>query len=562
MGTEMMNRAGLATIILLFGMANIAIADEAGSVIFARGTVTAERQPPVLLTKGDAVQDNDTVATGDASRAQLLLTDGAKIAIRPNSRLRIDEYIFAGTETGDPDNPVVSTSGDRSVATLIKGGFRTITGAIGKENEEDYEVRTPVGVLGIRGTDYSAIFCNADCNFVPGVNPNAPIEDGLYLSVTEGAIFFRNENADIELQAGEYAFIPLADRIPVPLDVPPPVLIDDNDLRFDANGNLVGQQAEPGTDAGGSLSGFDSKLGTRRAPETGSNTPASPGASPEGDGSIPAQPINAIDADGSSIDITPGESPPPTGNRTISYSTGPLGRANTTFSGTLDNEPSMYRLNAGNELTGFSGSFSSPTGLAVADIDINSSTIVESGFDSTTVMRWGRWSGGVVNVDLGTGQTDTIDLGAQSLHWISGPAGGTPPVMPITGSASYSLVGNTSPTDNLGNVGVLGSATFDANFTNMTVDSTLVIDINQVTWTAAGTGNIGAAALLPAHLFSGNYLVTVDGSTSGSGVFSGFFSNPGPTSDPTYPGAAGLTYSLQDMAGTTSVSGAAVFGNP
>jgi hypothetical protein len=354
MDTAMRDKTILAMTAVCCVLANDALAADAGSVIFARGTVTAERQPPVPLAKGDMIQDNDTVATGDASRAQIQLTDGAKIAIRPNSRLRIDEYVFVGQETGDPDNPVVSTSGDRSVATLIKGGFRTITGAIGKENEEDYEVRTPVGVLGIRGTDYSAVFCNGDCNFVPGVNPNAPIEDGLYLGVTEGAIFFRNENADIDIQAGEYAFIPLADRVPVPLDAPPPVLIDDNDLRFDADGNLVGQEPRAGEQDDGSLTGFDSKLGTRREPDP--TTPPADGAAT--DPAMPAQPINAIDADGSTIDITPGDSPPPTGTRTISYSTGPLGRADTIFSGTLENEPSLYRLNAGNELTGFSGPFS------------------------------------------------------------------------------------------------------------------------------------------------------------------------------------------------------------
>lgn len=557
----MRNRTILVIAALCSVLANVAVADDAGSVIFARGTVMAERQPPVPLAKGDLVQDNDTVATGDASRAQIQLTDGAKIAVRPNSRLRIDEYVFVGRETGDPDNPVVSTSGDRSVATLIKGGFRTITGAIGKENEEDYEVRTPVGVLGIRGTDYSAVFCNGDCNFVPGVNPNAPIEDGLYLGVTEGAIFFRNENADIDIQAGEYAFIPLADRVPVPLAAPPPVLIDDNDLRFDADGNLVGQEPRAGEQDDGTLTGFDSKLGTRREPDPTASPADGSAADPANDSSTPAQPINAIDADGSTIDITPGNSPPPNRVRIISYSTGPLGRADAVFTGTQDNEPSLYRLNAANELTGFSGPFPSATGAVSADIDINTSTIVASGFDSVTVMRWGRWSTGIANVDLSGGQMDVIDLGTQSLHWISGAEAGTP-VMPITGAASYSLIGGTSPTDNLGNGGVLGSATFDVNFTNMTVDSTLAIDINAQNWTAVGTGNIGAAALLPAHLFNGSYLVTVGGSTSGSGVFSGFFSSPGPASDASFPGGAGLTYSLQDMAGTTSVSGAAVFGNP
>ncbi len=132
--------------------------------------------------------------------------------------------------------------------------------------------------------------------------------------------------------------------------------------------------------------------------------------------------------------------------------------------------------------------------------------------------------------------------------------------MPITGTASYALIGNTSPTDNLGNVGVLGNATFFADFTNMRVDSTLTIDINATTWTATGTGNIGTAAQLPAHMFSGNYSVVAGGVAGGTGQFSGFFA-PGRFGI-TQPDAlgVGLTYSLQDGAGTT-VSGAAAFGN-
>ena len=135
--------------------------------------------------------------------------------------------------------------------------------------------------------------------------------------------------------------------------------------------------------------------------------------------------------------------------------------------------------------------------------------------------------------------------------------------MPITGVANYTLIGGTSPTDNLGNTGVLGSATFNADFTNLRVDSTLVIDIAGMNWTASGTGNLGSVAGLPPHLFFGNYgAVVIDGITGGTGQFSGFFSEPGATSDPAFPGGVGLTYSLQDGQGATTVSGAAAFGSP
>jgi hypothetical protein len=174
-----------------------------------------------------------------------------------------------------------------------------------------------------------------------------------------------------------------------------------------------------------------------------------------------------------------------------------------------------------------------------------------------TVLRWGRWSGGSAAITLSDGSSAIQDLGNQSLHWVSSPDWATPPVMPVTGVANYSLLGATSPTDNFGNTGVLGAATFQADFTNMRVDSTLTIDINGSTWTATGNGNIAT------HLFQGNYgTVSIDGVGGGTGVFSGFFSSPGPTSDPSFPGGVGLTYSLQDMLGITSVSGAAAFGNP
>jgi hypothetical protein len=82
---------------------------------------------------------------------------------------------------------------------------------------------------------------------------------------------------------------------------------------------------------------------------------------------------------------------------------------------------------------------------------------------------------------------------------------------------------------------------------------------------ATGQGTMGFSGNQPTapHIFSGFYnAVIIDGITGGSGQFSGFFSEPGPTSDPAFPGGAGMTYSLQDGSDTTQVSGALVFGNP
>lgn len=527
-------------------------------MIFASGDVTAERVPPVVLAKGDAVRVQDTIVTAESARAQLLMIDGAKIAVRPNSRLKIEEYAYSAAPPAD--GAAVMTSEGRSVTSLLKGGFRTITGAIGKRDEKDYEVRTAVGVLGIRGTDYTAVFCNGDCAWAPGVSPGEPLEDGLYLGVTEGILVFRNEYGDVEVRAGNFVFVPLSDRRLRELVAAPPVLLDAIDLGPDASG--AGQQARPD---GASTAGFDSKLGTRRSPASSAYDDDDEDAEGKGGRDAPAQSVIGVNPDGTPVDITPGSQPTPQGQRTISWATGPVGGPGTLFSGTLDNEPTQYRLDVNNELLGFADEIPGRTGPDIATFDIGTSSNVDTGFDSVTVLRWGRWSGGTAGITLSDGSDASIDLGLQSLHWVSGPEFTAAPVMPVTGVADYTLIGNTSPTDNFGNTGVLGSASFSADFTNSLVTSTIVLDINATNWIATGQGSIGFSGNqpVPAHQFNGTYnSVIIGGTTGGSGVFSGFFSETGPSSDPAFPGSAGMTYSIQDGSDTTQVSGALVFGNP
>lgn len=360
------------------------------------------------------------------------------------------------------------------------------------------------------------------------------------------------------------------------------MLLDDRDLEFDADtakprrparAGKPGHpddgddgSARPATDPDGSGTGFDSKLSIRRVPESNSSVPEGADQGDAGDDAreTPEQSIIGTDPDGMPLDITPGDVRPQ-GNRTISYSSGPLGLADAAFSGIRTNAPGEYQLDPGNTLEGFVAPYPGRTGPDTGVFGIGSAANVETGFDGVTVLRWGRWAGGIANITLTGGVDASRDLGAQSIHWVSGPAT-APPVMPITGVANYSLIGNTSPTDNFGNVGVLGSATFQADFTNQTVMSMIVLDINNFNWAATGNGSIGAMAGLAPHLFQGIYnvvTITAPGAVfTGRGVFSGFFSQPGPGSDPAFPGGVGMTYSLQDQGATTAVSGAVVFGNP
>ncbi len=110
-------------------------------------------------------------------------------------------------------------------------------------------------------------------------------------------------------------------------------------------------------------------------------------------------------------------------------------------------------------------------------------TVVDNGFDPTTGLVWGRWAGGSATIG---GQS--VNLADRSLHYIFSPTQSGPVSLPLTGSATYDVVGSTRPTDLAGRTGVFNSATLNANFSARTVDTSVNITINGQTWNGAANG--------------------------------------------------------------------------
>src|SRR6185312_807551 len=221
----MRRAASLFAAALLLTSAQCALA-AAGKALFVSGTVNLERNGARPLKVNDPVNVGDTVATGERSRAQLLMADGARIALRAGTRFRVDELALP-TNVQQPGLAVAVASSGKSVTTLLKGGFSTRDGAIAKGNPAAYEMRTPVGTLGIRGTLYSAVLCRGDCADAPGLPPGQPIADGLYIAVDEGTITFNGRGLSLTLTAPAYEFIPLETGDPQPLANPPAFLRND-----------------------------------------------------------------------------------------------------------------------------------------------------------------------------------------------------------------------------------------------------------------------------------------------------------------------------------------------
>src|SRR3546814_7082028 len=63
--------------------------------------------------------------------------------------------------------PVPSSPSKSGFFRLLKGGFRAVSGLIGRVDHEEYRVSTPVATIGIRGTDYYVYQCDAACDDDP-----------------------------------------------------------------------------------------------------------------------------------------------------------------------------------------------------------------------------------------------------------------------------------------------------------------------------------------------------------------------------------------------------------
>lgn len=177
----------------------------AGIVTYTKGSVMSAGASGVReLSQGDSLANGETLSTGPGSYLRMRYSDGATMLVRPRSRIVIEEY----QHTGDAQT-------DRSFLRLVKGGFRTVTGTIGKNNQDAYKVITPVATIGIRGTDYHTLFCQGDCVNIP---------DGLYTSTESGETVLTNGAGEQGVPQGQAGYVPLDGGRPVRLKIPPKVL--------------------------------------------------------------------------------------------------------------------------------------------------------------------------------------------------------------------------------------------------------------------------------------------------------------------------------------------------
>lgn len=183
-----------------------AIAATAGQVTHLSGILMAKRADGTskMLSVKSNVEEGDLLTTSDQAYARLKFVDGAEVVLRPGTQLTVATYVFTESKP----------EADSVVIRMLKGGFRAVTGIVGKRNRDAVNFTTVTATIGIRGTHFGALSCNNDCGGVPTVSGRPP-ENGLHLDVAAGAIVVSNQAGHQELGTGQFGFVRNATSLPV-----------------------------------------------------------------------------------------------------------------------------------------------------------------------------------------------------------------------------------------------------------------------------------------------------------------------------------------------------------
>lgn len=105
-----------------------------------------------ILEEKEELYQNEALVTNKDSFIQAMLIDGTVLTMSENSRVELSEVVY------DEDN-------ESKASFLVKptaGVLRFLSGEIVKQNPDKYKVETPLGTIGIRGTEGGVSMTPAD----------------------------------------------------------------------------------------------------------------------------------------------------------------------------------------------------------------------------------------------------------------------------------------------------------------------------------------------------------------------------------------------------------------
>ncbi|MEW6165438.1 MAG: FecR family protein [Pseudomonadota bacterium] len=445
----LLRQAGLLFALGFFQITAHAVS--AGRVLVAVGDVSATRNGATIkLTAGAAIESGDVIHTGSTSNTQLRFTDGAIVALRPETEFAVESYSFKGAESPAKE--------EKSFFSLLKGGLRTITGLIGKRDRDAYRMKTATATVGIRGTHYNLVFCQQNCRNSDG----SLARDGLYGGVLDGAIALKNEAQERVFGRDEVFYVADANTPPQQLLAPPQFLRDrlDGQARTKEKGQEAGETQEARTES--QPEEQQVAVAPVESPRTDENPVGAEVAEPEIQ-LAQDELSETVEQNAGGGGVLGGDGvAPAAGTSSIFLS--------------AEYNPSGGAHNASNSDTDTTVVVDGSGIVNTSHYQRGTASSHESGADGGAIV-WGRWAGGTAFLYGWGNQTLTADQGFHIIY------GTIPTSAPAQDSVSFSLIGATRPTEATnaasGNVWSVTSGSVTANFLSQTFSGSLGLGLNS-----------------------------------------------------------------------------------
>ena len=594
----------VAIVGLIFSCQLAYAATLAGHVQFTYGDVqvTPLEGAPHPLKKGDAINEGDTVITSLSASAQIKMNDGGFIAVRPNTNLKFDKFVFHGKPDGE----------ERSFFSLVKGGFRAITGLIGKENKQNYSIKTVTATIGIRGTDHETFFVPEGTALIPA---------GAYSKVNVGETTVTTNRGTVNVMPNQMGYAGNINETPkiVPINTnlytvaaAPTKTIKQGKAeqasqgdKSAAGGQTGGAQSASSSSTGNASENTTASAGTGSATNSAASDPNTLRTDVTDSGAMSATNVTATSPTlsaattaqlkvavpqvivpivmtnaGTVLDATTQTTTQGGVTTTLSGSTAPFVAyayndvvvlSNNYGIGSLVSPTNLTYVTGAGGGSASSGALSSYTEQSIGGgSNYSNSYTINGGTASSfnapsfglTGIQYGSWTGytsQTYNYSYALGGNNN---GSQN-SWMYGPQGyldnanGSTVIGGMSaagaGTFTYHLDGNNAPRNSYnGTTGTLTSASLTANFNTMLVTANLGLTMpGSDTWAASYSSSI--VSLTNGGQFGGSPTVTRGTGTPGtcstcSGYLSGMFTGQN------FSGAI-LGYSLSDTATATYIYG-------
>ena len=178
--------AVLATVLLAVPSA-MSNAETQSATIGVAASITPSAEGGVgtvfqTLAPGSELHASETVRTGDAGKADLVFIDRTNLTVGPTSEVVLDQFVY------DP----VGSKG-KVVLQTTRGAFRFVTGT---QDHSAYQINTPYGSLGVRGTAFN-------CEVKPKGEKRQPGGCDIKCKVESGAVNFSSGGQEHTVTQGK-----------------------------------------------------------------------------------------------------------------------------------------------------------------------------------------------------------------------------------------------------------------------------------------------------------------------------------------------------------------------